>query len=280
MNLPTSETTPDRFNTLPPSQKRRIRLAIKNASEGELDEFLHDELQPRSATSLDYFLFLLLSAFVLFLAIVLDSPLLLLVAALAAPFNGPILGTMLSALIPSWSHFIRSLVCLIVTAAVYFAAGWLAGMVPLAKNATGDIPFTHLLQSTWLEWVILILAAGLFAWLFLRQNETPRLTSALLSYLIFFPLAISGWLLRTGMSGAWSALLLMAAARLAVTIFVGLLSFWLGGLPPRRVSGWLIFCLTVALTVSALSGHFSSRNILSNTLALHTAPPPIGTSMQ
>jgi hypothetical protein len=101
MNFPTSQTSPDGFNSLPPNQKRRIRLIIHSASAAEIDSFLHDDLQPKTALNPLYFVMLALSALLLATALLADSPLLLLAALLCAPFNAPLMGLTLSAVIPS-----------------------------------------------------------------------------------------------------------------------------------------------------------------------------------
>ncbi|MGV8049870.1 MAG: SH3 domain-containing protein [Anaerolineaceae bacterium] len=275
MSLPTSETTPDGFNSLHPNQRRRLRLLIKNASESEITDFLQD-LLPLTRTSLDYFLFLLLSAFVLFLSIRLNSPLLLFVASLAMPFAGPIIGLSISAILPSQKHFIRSLLGLLITASIFFATGWLTGIASTGNKSSDVIPLEHLLNSGWLEWVLLVLAAALTGGLFLCKDELPRLPSALLSYLTFFPLALSGWLLQTRPGEDWQAVLFMGLARLLVAICSCLLTFRIAGLSPRHASGWLMSLLIVTMTGIAMVGYGTSRGAIPNP----NVPPGVSTSLE
>ncbi len=58
--------------SLPPNQKRRIRLIIHSASAAEIDSFLHDDLQPKTALNPLYFVMLALSALLLAAALLAD----------------------------------------------------------------------------------------------------------------------------------------------------------------------------------------------------------------
>lgn len=280
MNFPTSQTSPDGFNSLPPNQKRRIRLIIHSASAAEIDSFLHDDLQPKTALNPLYFVMLALSALLLAAALLADSPLLLLAALLCAPFNAPLMGLTLSAVIPSWGLMLRSFAALLFTAAVYFGAGWLAALLPARLSSGRGLPFLHLLQHGWLEWAALILGSALLAAMLIRQRETPRLASAFVTALIFFPLGLAGWALRAGSPYASAGLLALCAAYAAVAFLCALITFWAAGLPPRRGAGWVLFVLAIGLTVLALLGFVSTKHHLTQTIALNTTPPPIGTPTQ
>ena len=216
MNIPTSQTSPDGFNSLPPNQKRRMRLMIRSASEAEIEGFLHDDLQPKTALSPIYFVMLVLSAILLGAALAADSPLLLLAALLCAPFNSPLMGLTLSAVIPSWGFMLRSFAALLFTAAVYFGAGWLAALLPARLTSGKGLPFLHLLQHGWLEWAALVVGSVLLAAMLIRQRETPRLASALVTALVFFPLGLAGWALQSGSPYASAGLLVLSAAYTAV----------------------------------------------------------------
>ncbi|MEL7645643.1 MAG: SH3 domain-containing protein [Anaerolineaceae bacterium] len=276
MNLPTSQTSPDGFNTLPPNQKRRIRLIIRRASAAEIDSFLHDDLQPKTALNPLYFVLLALSALLLGAALLTDSPLLLLAALLCAPFNAPLMGLTLSAVIPSWGLMLRSFGALLFTAALYFGAGWLAALMPARLSSGRGLPFPHLLQHGWLEWAALVAGSALLAAMLIRQRETPRLASAFVTALVLFPLGLAGWALQSGFPDASGGLLLLCAAYAAVALLCALITFWASGLPPRRAAGWALFILSIGLTALALFGFLSTQHHLSQAIALNTTPPPVG----
>lgn len=270
MNLPTSQTNPDGFTNLPPNQKRRLRLMIRSASASEIYSFLHDDLQPKTALNPVYFAMLALSLLLVGAALAANSPLLLLAALLCAPFNSPLMGLTLSAVIPSWALMLRSFAALLLTAAAYFGAGWLSARL----TSGGKLPFLHLLQHGWLEWTVLAVGSALLAAMLIRQRETPRLASALVTALVFFPLGLAGWALQTGSPYASSGLLQLCAAYAAAALLVALITFWAAGLPPRKGAGWVLFVLALGLTALTLFGFLSSQHHLSQAIALNTTPPP------
>ncbi|MCZ2145721.1 MAG: SH3 domain-containing protein [Anaerolineales bacterium] len=272
MNLPTSQTNPDGFTNLPPNQKRRLRLMIRSASASEIYSFLHDDLQPKTALNPVYFAMLALSLLLVGAALAANSPLLLLAALLCAPFNSPLMGLTLSAVIPSWALMLRSFAALLLTAAAYFGAGWLSARL----TSGGKLPFLHLLQHGWLEWTVLAVGSALLAAMLIRQRETPRLASALVTALVFFPLGLAGWALQTGSPYASSGLLQLCAAYAAAALLVALITFWAAGLPPRKGAGWVLFVLALGLTALTLFGFLSSQHHLSQAIALNTTPPPVG----
>ena len=276
MNLPTSQTNPDGFTNLPPNQKRRLRLMIRSASASEIYSFLHDDLQPKTALNPVYFAMLALSLLLVGAALAANSPLLLLAALLCAPFNSPLMGLTLSAVIPSWALMLRSFAALLLTAAAYFGAGWLSAWL----TSGGKLPFLHLLQHGWLEWTVLAVGSALLAAMLIRQRETPRLASALVTALVFFPLGLAGWALQTGSPYASSGLLQLCAAYAAAALLVALITFWAAGLPPRKGAGWVLFVLALGLTALTLFGFLSSQHHLSQAIALNTTPPPVGSPTQ
>jgi len=280
MNLPTSQTSPDGFNSLPPNQKRRLRLIIRSASAAEIDSFLHDDLQPKTALNPLYFVMLALSALLLAAALAANSPLLLLAALLCAPFNSPLMGLTLSAVIPSWGLMLRSFAALLFTAAVYFGAGWLAALLPGRLTEGDGLPFLHLLQHGWLEWTALVVGSVLLAAMLIRQRETPRLASALITALLFFPLGLAGWALQAGFPYASAGLSVLSGAYAAVALLCALITFWAAGLPPRRGAGWVLFVLAIGLSLLALFGFLSTKHHLTQTIALNSTPPPGGTPTQ
>jgi len=280
MNLPTSQTNPDGFNSLPPNQKRRMRLMIRSASAAEIDSFLHDDLQPKTALNPVYFVMLALSALLLGAALAANSPLLLLAALLCAPFNSPLMGLTLSAVIPSWALMLRSFSALLLTAAAYFGAGWLAALLPARLTSGKGLPFLHLLQHGWLEWTALVVGSALLAAMLIRQRETPRLASALVTALVFMPLGLAGWALQAGSPYASFGLLQLCAAFTAAALLVALITFWAVGLPPRKGAGWVLFVLALGLTALTLFGFLSSQHHLTQAIALNTTPPPVGTATQ
>lgn len=261
MSLPTSETTPDGLLSMPPSRRSRKPVAYREASESERRGFLF-ALTNRAKCTAEHHTWLLASSAILLFALIFNSPLLLVTAALTSPFLGPLMSPALAAATPSWSRFGRALVNLLITLLVFFTAGWLAGMIP-SSNGYMTLPHLHLLRSSSLEWLVVIAATTLTSWFFLRSEESARLSSALLTYLIFFPAALAGMLYQNSVDQAWMAAVLIVLARLGAALLISLLVFWANGMVPVKVHGWLIAASTTILALAAIGAFSVSKLILS-----------------
>ena len=277
MSLPTSETTPDGLLSLPPNRRNRKPVAYRAAAESERRGFLF-ALTNRVKCTTEHYTWLLASSAILLFALIFNSPLLLVIAALATPLLGPMVTPGLAAATPSWSRFGRALVNLLITLLIYFAAGWLAGMIP-SLNGYLSLPHIHLLRSTWLEWLVVLGASALTTWFFLRNDEAARLSSALMTYLIFFPAALAGMLYQNSVDQAWMAAVLIVLARLGVALLVSLLVYWANGMLPFKLHGWLIALMTIILALVAISAYSASKLIFTEApaaqLATEMPTPPV-----
>jgi hypothetical protein len=280
MNLPTSQTTPDKFYDLPPKQRRNLRALIKNASPEEIAAFLHDDVQPKSGFHLKSLLLLLVSSAVFAAAILTGSIPLLLVVVLSAPFAAQVLNISLSAVIPSCKHFWRGLLGTLITAFFYFGSGSLAANLAGKHWSSSGIPLAFLKENGVQEGIVLTLAVILFAWHCLSQKELPRLSSALMSILIFGPFGLAGWMAYGSLELAGEALFIYCLPRLAWSFLLSLLIFWVAGLPPRHVKGWLIFLLAVALFAVSIVGYQAYGPTFSHSLSYSQVHPPEVTETQ
>jgi MFS family permease len=275
MSLPTSETTPDGLLSLPPSRRNRKPIAYREATDSERRGFLF-ALTNRAKCTTEHHTWLLGSSAVLLFALIFNSPLLLVIATLTAPFLGPVMTPALSAATPSWSRFGRAMVNLLITLLVYFAVGWLAGMIP-SPNGYLTLPHIHLLRSTWLEWLVVLGASALTTWFFLRSDEPSRLSSALMTYLIFFPAALAGMLYQNSMDQAWMAAALIVLARLGAALLVSLFVYWANGMVPVKLHGWLIAAATILMALVAIGAYSASKLMLTDA---PNTPPMAETPIQ
>jgi hypothetical protein len=265
-NFSTSQTTPDKFYQQPQKQRKNLRQLIKNASPEEVDEFLHQDILPKAAYQPKYLLILLLNTIVFAIAILMGSVPLLLVVVVSAPFAAQVLSLSLSAVIPSFKLFWRGLLGTLVTALFYFASGLVAASRAGKHWSSAGVPLTWIRENSVEEAFILTAAVTIFAWHCLSQKELPRLSSALMSILIFAPFGYVGWLAYGSLELAGEALFIYCFPRLAWSFLLILLTFWIAGLPPRRVQGWLIFCLAVVLFAGSIIGYSAYGPVLSHSI--------------
>ncbi len=271
MSLPISETTPDDFNELPPAQKRRIRQSIKNANLTELRSFIA-AMKERSTPSFDYLLFTLLSAVIVVFAILFDSPLLLVVAAVSAPFLAPLIGVAISPAIPSFLHFFRSLLSLLISIVIYLLAGALAGFLAKSFNLASLNIIPRLFSAVWLEWLVLIQTASLTAILVIKRDENPRTVSAILSYLIFIPTSFSAYFYTTDQLNYWAPLSWACLVKLFITLLIITLVFILFGLKPLRAIGWSMVIGLILASILLLLFYLPNQKLPGADFAIETTP--------
>src|SRR4030042_3339161 len=117
---------PDDPDQLPPARRRRIYRLLVPLDADQRAAFL-GELAHRTSPTFDFFLFSLLSAVVLSLGLLLDTPALLLLGILVAPVMSPVIGLAFGTVTGSLRFFFRSFVGLLIGGALVFTAGALVG---------------------------------------------------------------------------------------------------------------------------------------------------------
>jgi len=125
------------------SRRRRRKLLIPS---GRSERVLYlNEIAKRLVPGIEFFAFSLVAGLVISAGILLDSPALLVLGALLAPFMAPIIGLGFSTVIGSISFFLRSIAALLIGAALVFASGALGGWISHLFSARRDSPLTRCL---------------------------------------------------------------------------------------------------------------------------------------
>ena len=278
-NFSTSQTTPDKFYQQPQKHRKNLRQLIKNANPEEVDEFLQNDILPKAAYQPKHLLLLLLDAVVFALAILFDSTPLLLFVVLSSPFAANVLNISLSAVVPSFKLFWRGLLGILITAIFYFGSGLMAARMARNQGSSLGIPLSYLGEQTILGAIILAVGVGFFAWHCLSQKELPRLSSALITGLVFLRFGFVGWVARGSLELAWEAFLIYCLPYLALTLLISSLTFWVAGLPPRHAKGWLIFFLVIALVAGSVVGFIAYGPYLSRNIYHSQFYPPYSSEM-
>ena len=253
MNLPTSQSLPPEDDLPPARRRRQRRLVIPEASDAR-SRFI-DELGLRAVPGADFFLSALLAGLVLGVAFLLDSPGLVVLAILLAPFMAPVMGMAISAAGSSLSFFARSLASWFIGGIIFFLTGTLAGIGALAflpGRASALQEYSHHLTPNGPDLLLMAVGAGLTAYLMLRSNQKPLISSAALVYVIYVPLGAAGFALTSGASPDWNLGLLLACAQtvLAALLATGMMA--VRGLAPRSAAGFGLTGAYALLSILAL----------------------------
>ncbi|MCJ7695075.1 MAG: SH3 domain-containing protein, partial [Anaerolineaceae bacterium] len=240
-------------------------------------------LKKLSIPGYNFFLFALLGAFLGGIGLLLDSPIILIAAALCIPLLTPLMGIALSPSLSSFPFLLQSLASLLISVVFYFGFGILAGFLSRIFQISNTLQISAIIPGNWVGWVILVVTAFLCSILFVRYEINPRIPGILLAYLIYLPLTFSGFQLAAGNGQGWQNALLLAITYLSVAIFITILVFLVLGLHPKRTLGWVIFLISLGASIFLIVGvanryplpHFESQPPAD--VATHPESPPTHT---
>ncbi|MCK9246839.1 MAG: SH3 domain-containing protein [Anaerolineaceae bacterium] len=251
MSIPITETEPDGLHSASRVQSRQVRKMLEISGPSQIEDFLNDLIN-RNQLNSGYLGQLLLSLVMLSVGLIADLPLLVLVSAVTAPVLNPMIGLVVSAVRPSLRHMGKSVAYLLITVLAFFALAWLMMLISPAAIRQDQLSGFFAINDSWLEWLVIVFTSLFSAYLYLYRRGGPSvLTSTVLAYLIFIPLTLAGLFLAQGESAQAASLLVLIAARLAISILVMLISVWAFRFSPKGSLGWLF--LAIMLIASALA---------------------------
>jgi hypothetical protein len=186
------------------ARRRRARRRANFPTDEAGRSALFTHLARRAYPSYELFVFSLVSGVILGLGYFLDSQALLIFGILVAPLMTPWIGISLATIAGSLRFFLQTLVALVISAAMIFMSGWLAGfasriMPPRVFNEA----FIHS-RLWWPDIFIVTIGAVILTISFVRSEERPYLPSALLTYGLFLPLCAAGFGLGSGIGLAFA----------------------------------------------------------------------------
>lgn len=273
---PNPETSQE-FESARARRRRAQRRAYFPSDEaGRAALFTH--LARRAYPSYELFVFSLVSGVILGLGYFLDSQALLIFGILVAPLMTPWIGISLATISGSLRFFLQTLIALIISAAIIFLSGWLAGF---ASRITPPRVFNEAFIHSRLWWpdiFIITVGAVILTISFVRSEERPYLPSALLTYGLFLPLCAAGFGLGSGIGvdEIWPQALYVFLVHFTWATFFGILSLFLLRFYPTSASGLvftgLIFLLLIG-TVIYLTGF--GRWAMESTGLARAVPTPL-----
>lgn len=231
-------------------RKRRQKLLIPSGK-SERSLYLND-IAKRLIPGVDFFVFSLVAGLVIAIGILFDSPTLLVLGALVAPFMAPAVGLGFSTVIGSFSFFLRSIGALLIGAFLVFGSGALAGWI---SRLFLDLPLTEANRFTTYnipDFLLLTIGIVLAIYLTIRSpKQSSPLASVPLAYEIYIPVAVAGFGLGADKVDLFPQALYIAVINVAWVILVGTITLAVLKLRPFKFFGYL---LTAAIIGSALYG--------------------------
>jgi len=277
MNFPTTEHHPDDPDNLPPARRRRAHRLLAPLDADERATFL-DELGRRASPSFDFFFLSLLSGVVLSLGLAMDTPSLLVLGAVIAPFMAPTVGISLGTVIGSVRYFLRSLGGLLLGCLLVLLVGWAIGYF-----LPGRLPYVLsqvylFAQISWANFLVLAIGTILTTVAMVRSHKIfdwlpVSAPSVALAYELYLPLAAAGFGLGSGVTHLWPDGLVVFAVHLAWSALLGALTFAIMGFRPLTLFGYTLGGVVVALSVILLIGMISAGAVMGARVALPTPIP-------
>jgi hypothetical protein len=227
-----------------------------------------DQLGERSTPGIDFFLSALVSGLVFALALLLDSPALLVLAALLSPFMGPVVGVPIATIAGSAGYLARSLGSLLISGLIFFLTGTLGGWAArIYPPASLSLALYHT-RFNWPSILLLTVGAILTLVLMARAGQSrPLVSSVAVAYAVYAPLSAAGFGLTSGVPIPWAGGLLVFLVHLVWTALTGTLALAILGLRPIKL---LSYMLSVGYTVFCVGGLFLFLQV--SPLAAQPAP--------
>ncbi len=258
-NFPSQEPRLPREAITPRSRRRkRGQLIVPIDAEGRAG-LLH-ALAKRAYPSYELFVFAVLCGAILGLGYILDSQALLVFGILLAPLMTPWIGLLLAAITGSVRFFFETFMALLISAALVFVIGVLAGFAVRAfLPRTLNEAFIHS-SLWWPDLIILALAAVILTLSFVRSEEKPFLPSVMLAYELFVPLSAGGFGLGSGVGHIWPNGLQVFIVHFAWASLFGLLTLIALRFLPTNVQGFTLSAGTALILVVTLLFQMSGGN--------------------
>ncbi|MCJ7532654.1 MAG: DUF389 domain-containing protein [Anaerolineales bacterium] len=272
MNSYRSNPIPDESDSLPPARRRREKRLLTTFDAEEREKIV-DELAHQLSPSFDFFVFSLLSGIIFSLGLLLNSPALLVLGAVAAPLMTPVIGIALGIVIGSARFFIRSLAGLLVSSLLVIITGALAGWLS-RLNASLLLTQAQIhAHFSWDTFLVLVIGVILMAWMIIRGEHNPRLPSVVLAYGLYLPLAVAGLGLTSRFPHLWPEGLVIFAVYLALGSVIGALVLAVLGFRPLTLFGYTLGGAMALLGIILLIGLSATGAAFMGRIGIPTFTP-------
>jgi hypothetical protein len=251
------------------TRRRRSRTWLPFLGQEDRDKAL-DDLSQRAFPHLDFYLYIILAAAILGLAVLLQSRVLFVLAAAVAPTFGPLAGLALGIVTLSPRFAMRNL------AALGIAAAWafLSALLIIWLGLVLGVPAAPAPAMDSIGLFLAAPAAILLTILFIRSSPRLFLSNVVMAYLFLAPLGQAAWRFASGESGGIPAdllalmLILLLAVAASTTVFCAL------GFRPAE-PGWRAYAGaagSILVTLLVLGGWVALGGVGGGTLPSVNTP--------
>jgi len=253
MSLPNTENIPDDPDLMPPARRRRARRLLAPLEADERSVVL-DQVRRRTSPSFDFFLFSVVSGIVFCIGLMLDSPVVLVLAAVITPLMAPLIGLSLATVVGSYKFFFRSLVGLLIGCWMVFVVGIGGGILGRVwmPESLGQAHLNAELST--LNIIVLTVGAIFTAATMVHHERSPAAPSVALAYTIYLPLVVAGYGLGSGVPHLFPDGLIVFAIHLAWGALLGAMTLAILGFRPMTFLGYTLGGVVTLIGVAAVVG--------------------------
>jgi uncharacterized membrane protein len=239
MSLPKTENIPDDPDLMPPARRRRARRLLAPLEADERAIVL-DQVRRRTSPSFDFFLFSVISGIIFCIGLMLDSPIVLVLAAIFAPLMAPVIGLSLATVVGSYKFFARSLVGFAIGSIMVFVVGVGAGLLGRVW-IPGSLSQAYLnTELSAINFIVLTIGAVLTAATMVHHERSPSAPSVALAYTLYLPLVAAGFGLGSGIPHLFPDGLIVFAIYLAWGALLGAITLAILGFRPITILGYTL----------------------------------------
>lgn len=246
-------------------RRRRGRINVPQDAEGRAA--LLSALAHRAYPTYELFVYALLCGAIVGLGYFIDSQALLIFGVLVAPLLAPWVGLLLATVTGSARFFFETLMALLISAALVFGIGILAGFGarPFMPRTFNEA-YLHS-RLWWPDLAVLAIGAIILIVSFVRSEEKPFLPSVMLAYEFFLPLSAGGFGLGAGLANVWPHGLLVFCVHFAWAGLFGLMTLLVLRFFPTSLPGLALSSAAALVVVATLVILMTGGNL--------TPPPPV-----
>jgi uncharacterized membrane protein len=272
MSISGSEPIPDEPEQLPPARRRRERRLIAPLDAGERAEFL-DELAHQSSPTFDFYIFSLLAGVIIGAGLLFNSPAIIVMGAISAPFMAPVIGISLATILGSGKFFSRTFLGFLIGGVLVLISGIIIGWIARSWHpfVFNQVYFHTVL--TWQDILIVVFGSVLIVYRFVRSDHKPVLIGVLISYELYVPLSTAGFGIGNGLPHLFPDGLVVFGVYLAVAILCGIITLVILGFRPLTLFGYTLGSTIALVSLILLIGLSGAGAAFQTQVALPTAPP-------
>lgn len=258
------------------ARRRRARRMLTQLRADEREAFL-EQLGQIVTPGVELFLYSLLAGVLVGFGFRFEQRALLIAGALLAPRMGPLLGLALSAVSGSTRFFLRMIAGFLTSVVIFAVFAGLAGGVA-SVNDSYLLAHGHT-QLNLVDFALVMVGAGLMAYILAREERLPALPSAAVAYELGLPLGAAAIGLFQMDPELWQGALLTFGLHFAWAVAVAVVVFAvLGFRPLTGASGSLAAAVILMGLVVVLSTAGLGASVLASLPTPTPTPSPTPTA--